>query len=162
MYYPLDICEKAKTYRNKKFYFEDLKRILMEDIKVIYVALAGVVAIVGYLYIARTGHETSIEPTDAEMIVRNFLEVSLLARPRTKEFLLAFPALVMIYSFAKQRMKILLLPTLLVVSIGLTSIANTFSHLRTPLYLSIVRTFLLSRYGSSDWRSRCCGILCTY
>lgn len=138
---------KREMMAEKGLYFKDLKRIMMEDIKIYYILLAGVVGIVGYIYIARTGHETNIEPSDLEMIVRNFLEVELLARPRTKEFLLAFPALVMIYSFAKQRVKLFLFPALLVVTIGLTSVANTFSHLRTPLYLSIVRTLYSFGFG---------------
>lgn len=32
-------------------------------------------------------------------------------------------------------------PTVIVGAIGITSILNTFSHLRTPLYLSLIRIF---------------------
>ena len=82
--------------------WKDVRAVLCENIKVIYVILIAFFLIIGYVYIARTGHESSLQPLDIEMIARNFLEEKLLARPRTKEFLVAFPALMAgIYAAAK-------------------------------------------------------------
>lgn len=126
----------------------DLKAILFEDIKIYYIVLAGIAGAVGYVYIARTGHESSLQPSDLEMISRNFLEMVLLARPRTKEFLLAFPIIVAGFVFARYHLKKLIYPAALCGMIGLTSIANTFSHLRTPVYLSVVRTGYSISFGA--------------
>jgi len=126
----------------------DLKAILFEDIKIYYIVLAGIAGAVGYVYIARTGHESSLQPSDLEMISRNFLEMVLLARPRTKEFLLAFPIIVAGFVFARYHLKKLIYPAVLCGMIGLTSIANTFSHLRTPVYLSVVRTGYSISFGA--------------
>lgn len=119
---------------------EDIKTFLFEDIKIVYVLLSAVFLGVLYIYLARTGHETNIQPSTFELIARNILEEKLLARPRTAEFLIAFPALMVGIYFAKARIKSLTFVAGLVAVIGQASIANTFSHLRTPVYLSTVRT----------------------
>lgn len=134
--------------RQKPHFAADLKAILFEDIKIYYIVLAGIIGAVGYVYIARTGHESGIQPSDLEMISRNFLENVLLARPRTKEFLLAFPIIVAAFAFAGAHLKKLIYPAVLCGMIGLTSIANTFSHLRTPVYLSVVRTGYSVAFGA--------------
>lgn len=74
------------------------------------------------------------------MIARNMLEEKLLARPRTKEFLIAFPALMVAIYFARNKYNLFTFGAGLVAVIGQASIANTFSHLRTPVYLSAART----------------------
>ncbi len=120
---------------------KDIGRLMEQNIKVKQIAVMAILLTIGYIYIARTGHETTIQPSDLEMIVRNFLEEVLLARPRTKEFLMAFPALLLTVYVAFRKYKKLIFPFGLVAVIGLTSVVNTFSHLRTPVYLSTIRTF---------------------
>ncbi|WP_053955325.1 DUF5693 family protein [Inediibacterium massiliense] len=133
-------------YKNKKLHskttirWKDVKELLFEDVKVIYIILGVIVAAVGYIYIARTGHETSIKPSDLEMIFRNVLEEKLYARPRNKEFLFAFPAIMLGIFMAYRGWKWLIFTFGLAAVIGQTSIVNTFCHLRTPMNLSIART----------------------
>ncbi|MGB3368659.1 MAG: DUF5693 family protein [Acidaminobacteraceae bacterium] len=128
-------------------YFNDLKRLINENIKVIYVLIGTVILAIGYVYIARTGHETNIQPSNLEMIFRNFLEVKLLARPRNKEFLIAFPGLVLMVYLICKKYKSAVFPLALISLIGFTSVVNTFSHLRTPLYLSALRTVFSGLFG---------------
>ena len=116
------------------------KRFLISDIKIAYVVIGLVLAYAGYIYISRTGHETSVQPSDIEMIVRNFLERVLPARPRTKEFLIAFPALYAMVYFLNKDFKIIGGIMSVGAVIGLASIVNTFSHIRSPLYLSVSRS----------------------
>ncbi|QXM05321.1 DUF5693 family protein [Crassaminicella indica] len=127
-------------YEAKTLKWEDIKNLLFDDVKIIYVIVGAVLLVVGYIYIARTGHETSIQPSNLEMIFRNMLEEKFYARPRTKEFLFAFPALMLGFFVAKKRIKWLTFIFGLCAVIGQTSIVNTFCHLRTPMLLSIVRT----------------------
>lgn len=138
---------KNKIQEASSLNLEDIKRFLFEDIKIVYVLLGTILLIVGYIYIARTGHETNIQPSTFEMIARNMLEQNLLARPRTKEFLIAFPALMVAIYFAKNKNNLLLFFAGLGAIIGQTSIANTFSHLRSPIYLSTIRTIYSLGFG---------------
>ncbi|AOY74833.1 DUF5693 family protein [Clostridium formicaceticum] len=121
--------------------YKDIKNFLFEDIKIIYVVSVVLFLGVGYIYLARTGHETGVQASTMELIFRNILEENLLARPRNKEFLIGFPALMVGIYFAKNKIKLLAFLSGLVAVIGQTSIVNTFSHLRTPVYLSVARTF---------------------
>lgn len=125
----------------------DLLKFLNVEIKVSYLlsALAG--AVVLYIYIARSGHETNVQPSDLEMIFRNFLELKLLARPRLKEFLIAVPALMMFSYISYKGYKSLVALVGIPAVITFTSIINTFSHLRAPIYLSIVRTLFAVLFG---------------
>lgn len=104
-----------------------------------WILLAGL-AYAGYYYIARTGHETDVTVSTAELIFRNYLESFLLARPRTKEFLLAFPAIMLAVHCAVRKLPFWTALFGLVGTIGLTSVCNTFMHIRTPLYLGFFRT----------------------
>ncbi len=146
--YAFGYRRSRQEIKNQRHFAGDLKSILFEDIKIYYLVLGGIVGAIGYIYIARTGHETNIQPSDFEMISRNFLEYMLLARPRTKEFLLAFPIVVAGFVFARFHFKKLIYPVALFGMIGLTSVANTFSHLRTPVYLSVVRTGYSIGFGA--------------
>ncbi len=118
----------------------NLFNMLFSNVKVFHVLMIGIFGAVGVIYMARTGHETSIEPSNIEMIFRNLLEMKFIARPRTKEIFIAFPALYILFTRLYKGKKggefILGLLSML----GLTSVLNTFSHLRTPLYISIFRT----------------------
>jgi hypothetical protein len=122
-------------------------KVLNADIKIYYAIIAGIIAVVGYIYIARTGHETEIQPTNAEMIFRNFMEYVLLARPRTKEFLIAFPAIFAAFFAADKKSRFFTAIFMLLTAIGTSSVINTFSHLRTPIYLSVSRTFIGLGFG---------------
>lgn len=131
---------KRKEDKRPLLPIDDIKRLLLEDIKIIYVFAGVIVLIVGYIYMARTGHETNIQPSNLEMIFRNILEEKLIARPRNKEFLIAFPAVIMAAFAASRKYNIFIFPLLLCIAIGQTSIVNTFCHFRTPMTMSIIRT----------------------
>ncbi len=118
----------------------DIMTVMQWSIPVWCLLLLGVVAIVGYYYLARTGHESTVAVSSLELMIRNDLENLLLARPRTKEFLVAFPCIVLAVYCAVRRMPFGTALFGLVGTIGLTSVCNTFMHIRTPLYLGFVRT----------------------
>ncbi|MCL1808985.1 MAG: DUF5693 family protein [Clostridiales bacterium] len=120
--------------------FKDLRDLLNSSFK-LWMLLAGLVlGGLGAYYIMRTGHDSPIEVSRYEMLFRNTLENVLAARPRTKEFLVAFPALMMMVYTSVRRFK--LWPMVFGIGgvIGMTSVINTFQHIRTPLYLGFIRT----------------------
>lgn len=122
-------------------------KFLNMNIKIYYGIIAAVIAVIGYIYISRTGHESNIQPSNIEMITRNFMEYVLLARPRTKEFLIAFPAIFAAVYASTKKSEFFTGLFLLASAIGTSSVINTFSHLRTPIYLSFARTVIAACLG---------------
>lgn len=118
----------------------DVKALLNQQVKVYYALIALLFAGIIFIYLARSGHETNLEALNIELIFRNFLEDHVLARPRTKEILVAFPALSAAFYFACRGYRKVLFPFLLAAMIGLTSVVNTFCHSRSPIYLSVARS----------------------
>ncbi len=139
---------KSDKSKDNKISISDVKEILFIDIKLISVIAGAIILAIGYIYIARTGHETNVQPSNFEMIGRNFLELKLIARPRIKEFIFAFPAVIVAAYMMLNRKKLGMFLSGMVIVIGQTSIVNTFSHLRTPMYLSIIRTIYGVLFGT--------------
>ena len=122
-------------------------RFLNKEIKIYYGIIAVIIGAAAYVYISRTGHETEIQPSSIEMITRNFMEYVLLARPRTKEFLIAFPAIFGAVFAASKSSEFYTGMFMLAGAIGTSSVINTFSHIRTPIYLSFARTVIALGFG---------------
>ncbi|MEI8215853.1 MAG: DUF5693 family protein [Eubacteriales bacterium] len=123
-----------------KLEIRDLKDMMNSSIKIWMVVIGVIAAAVGVYYISRTGNDSEIAPSTFEMLMRNTLEATLLARPRTKEFLFAFPTIMLLVYTSIRGFKVW--PIIFGVSsvIGLTSVVNTFMHIRTPFYLGLART----------------------
>lgn len=104
--------------------------------------VAMLVALVGLLLLVlRTGNDPGVGVSALEMKFRSLLEQHLV-RPRTKEFMLGHPALMIGLAMAAlPRWRRWALPFLLVGAIGQASIVNSFCHLHTPLATSAWRTF---------------------
>lgn len=116
-------------------------RLLNRNVK-FWHAMVAVVLLAGVgLLLIRSGHETGVQPANLELFIRNILEEILPARPRNKAFLVGFPAVILMVYWAYQRKFKLTYPVLaLMAGVGYANLLNTFSHIRTPLYLSILRT----------------------
>jgi hypothetical protein len=124
----------------------DLIRILDTPIR-FWMVLAGLAAAAaGAYYILRTGHEV-LEVSQVEMLFRNELEELLLARPRSKEFLFAFPAAMLAIYAAGRGFRFFAALFGFCGVVGFTSVINTFLHLRTPLYLGFARTAYAALFG---------------
>nr|WP_312577203.1 DUF5693 family protein [Sedimentibacter sp.] len=124
-----------------------VKTLLNKDIKIYYAIIAALIGAVSYVYISRTGHETNLQPSNIEMIFRNFMENVLFARPRTKEFLIGFPAIFAAIYSANKKSDFFTGIFMLTAAIGTSSVINTFSHIRTPIYLSLGRTLIGLVFG---------------
>jgi len=129
-----------KNRKSNDLNLRDIGTALNWTIPLWGILLLAAVTLAGYYYLARTGHESNVAISDAEMIFRNDLETLLLARPRTKEFLVAFPGIMLAVYCAVRRLPFWTALFGLAGTIGLTSVCNTFMHIRTPLYLGFVRT----------------------
>ncbi|MDI6869896.1 MAG: DUF5693 family protein [Bacillota bacterium] len=123
--------------------WRDLRRVLAGPVTWeqawLVVLGAGVLA----FYLLRTGTYTNVPAPEWERAAREALERWLVVRPRTKEFLLGHPALLLALLLEAGGVAgVRVWPLYLVGTIGQLSLVDTFSHLHTPLWVSTVRTGL--------------------
>ena len=111
---------------------------------VIFMGVAVAAALV--VLILRSG-DNMLPVSQLELDVRTWLELKLYARPRTKEFVLAFPALALFVTACERHTPILALPLGVLSSVAATSVINTFCHNFTPLRVSLARTLLGAGIG---------------
>ena len=100
------------------------------------VAFCFIVVLLGVL-VARSGNDSAVGASMFEIKTRRVLDGVLIARPRTKEFLLGNPALYMAFYAAARGWKGAVLILVLLGSIGQTSLVNTFCHIHTPILISL-------------------------
>ncbi len=75
-----------------------------------------------------------------EARLRAATESLLVARPRTKEYLIGHPAVILATAVAVVGWRKAVLPLVAVGAIGQAGIVNTFSHIHTPLFFAFWRT----------------------
>lgn len=118
----------------------DIKKLLYSDIKVYWVIIGGVVLAAGAYYIIRSGNVNEI--SSLEQAMRNAITEIFPARPRTKEFLIGYPALVLFVYYMKY-VDVKIVKWLLAVgsSILAASVTNSFCHVFTNFSVIVMRTF---------------------
>ncbi|HPF20403.1 MAG TPA: DUF5693 family protein, partial [Syntrophomonas sp.] len=108
-----------------------------------YLALALFMAalVVVYVYIGRSGNDSGIQVSSLEIRLREILENIFLARPRFKEFVIGYPALMaMVYLYHRYKNDLILLLLGFGVVIGSISMVNSFCHVFTAVSISASRT----------------------
>ena len=116
-------------------------------------ALLGVVMLGALVMALRSGNVSNVPGW--EVAFRDFVENMLIVRPRTKEFMIGYPALV-IYWFTVRKGLIPYYREVLRLAAALAfcSAVNTFCHFHTPLYLSVIRTL------NGWWLGLLIGVVC--
>lgn len=104
------------------------------------VGLLAVVGVVAVLLL-RTG-DGILSVSIIEQQMRNGLEQLFLARPRTKEFLIAWPACALGVTAVALGWRKIAFPLGVLTTVGLSSVVNTFCHARAHLWISFVRSVL--------------------
>jgi hypothetical protein len=129
------------TYKQK---IQKTKRILTSSVSLLWIVSAVLFLGISYYYLSRTGNQG--QASSLELLFRSFLEDTLKVRPRTKEFLIGNPLLILgIYLCFKGRLNALYL--VLIGAIGQASFLGSFTHLHTPLKISIIRGIYGSIFG---------------
>lgn len=107
-----------------------------------HVVIAAAAALALFVMVARTGNH--LLPVSAwELAAREALEEWLVVRPRTKEFLLGYPALLMGLAFFAGGRRGAGWPFVVAGTVAAISVINTFAHAHVGLAVSAVR----SAYG---------------
>jgi len=101
-----------------------------------------ILAVVGAIAFAvmRSGNQAVMAPSGAELKFRSLLESLLVVRPRTKEFLVGHPALMLAIVLALRNRRTWLPFVALLAGVGQVSLLNTFCHLHTPLLVTLLRS----------------------
>jgi len=119
-----------------------LQRFLKAPVRWITVVLGMVLIIIAGLYILRSGNY-ALSATAAEGSVRSWLETLLWVRPRTKEWLFGYPLLVLTTGLGVSWFTPTLRKWGLVLStIALVSVVNSFCHSHTWILASSLRSIL--------------------
>lgn len=102
--------------------------------------LAGVVLIAAaYIVLQRSGNQSDIAPSSFELALRAHLTTILSVRPRFKEFVVAWPALMLVPALIESDRRRWGWLFVLAIGAGLGDLIDTFSHLHTPLIVGIER-----------------------
>ena len=115
------------------------------EIKVWWIIIAAAAGTVLMIYVKRSGNVTSISSIEA--LMRNTITNIMEARPRTKEFLVGWPCLMLFIYYVKNTPYNLLKSILLIgSSILFASCINSFCHVFTAaetIYMRVVNGALI-------------------
>ncbi|MDR7521045.1 MAG: DUF5693 family protein [Armatimonadota bacterium] len=117
----------------------ELRAWVSQPLRVGSALLVLAVGVAAVMLLARTGN-ISVPLPELEQRLRTTLEEFLVARPRTKEFLVGYPALVLAGTAASLGWRRLAVSLALAGTVGTAGAINSFSHLHTPLVYTVWRT----------------------
>ena len=111
------------------------KSVSVKLFLVLMIILGGFVVL-----IARSGHTSGMPVSGFEIKIRALLEQIFYARPRTKEIFFGHPAFMLAFAaFLKKFPKMICFVLVMAGTIGQSSMVETFAHMRTPIFMSLMR-----------------------
>lgn len=113
------------------------KSLLNKALDYKWAIVFAVVAVALMVYVSRTGNESG-EISGIEAAMRQFLNDTMGVRPRSKEFLIGYPATILYLMYAAKHRALWVLSIPLV--IGQISLVNTYAHIHTPLLIALQRS----------------------
>lgn len=113
------------------------KNLLNKALDYKWAIVFAVLAVALMIYVSRTGNESG-QISGVEAAMRQFLNDTMGVRPRSKEFLIGYPATILYLMYAYKRPVLWVLTIPLV--IGQVSLVNTYAHIHTPLLIALQRS----------------------
>ncbi|MGC1381042.1 MAG: DUF5693 family protein [Candidatus Baltobacteraceae bacterium] len=105
-----------------------------------YQLVAGIVIVAAAaLLVIRSGNEGDVSPSQIELSLRHVLTNVLSVRPRFKEFLIGFPCIMLVPALLPAHRRAIGWLLALGIGVGLGDVIDTFSHLHTPIEVSVLR-----------------------
>jgi hypothetical protein len=126
-----------KVNQGKLMILENIRKPILIE----HVIIMMFFAVFLVIYIARSGNFSFLPVLGIEEKIRIFLEKTLIARPRNKEFLIGYPALLLAMSMNYLKITEFKIPLIIIGAIGPVTLINTFCHIHTPFLFSMLRTF---------------------
>ncbi len=123
----------------KRSFIKDIGTVFTAEIKVYWMLIAlAIIGVMAY-YIIRSGNVSEISSIEATM--RNILTNIFSERPRTKEFLIGYPALALFVYYAKKTdWQLVRWVLAIAMSILAASVTNSFCHVFTDFSVIVMRT----------------------
>ena len=120
---------------------ENLRRVVANPLFVWH-AIAVVIGlgIVGFALL-RTGNDPGVGVSGIELKFRSLLDHVMGVRPRTKEFMVGHPAMILGTALLLTRRRAWGLSLIALGVLGQVSLLNTFCHIHTPLQVTVFRAF---------------------
>ena len=113
----------------------------LSPVRVYQLAILAGLAAVAYVYISRSGNTSDISPSAFELALRSNLTALLGVRPRFKEFAIGFPLMMLLPALRLEHKRLVGWLFAVGIAVGTSDVADTFSHLHTPLFASLLRVF---------------------
>lgn len=123
----------------KEKFIRTIKEVSSNPMLIWQVGLMAVLLVIVGIMVARSGNDAGMGVSPLELKFRAVLDKVLYVRPRTKEFLIGYPAVILGIAFALKGRRAWAAPLIVIGSIGLISALNTFCHIHTPIVLSLIR-----------------------
>lgn len=95
----------------------------------------------GALLVVRSGNDSDVSPSQLELALRHLLTNVLSVRPRFKEFLIGVPCMMLVSALLVAHRRAVGWLLALGIGVGLGDVIDTFSHVHTPLAISLLRIF---------------------
>ncbi len=132
--YGIIFADKSENYASK------IGKILNSEIKVYWMIIAAVLGGVAAIYLIRSGNVEKI--SGVENAMRNTITELMTARPRTKEFLVGWPCLILCLYFVKNtNWSVIRWCFAVGSSILFASVMNSFCHVFTSVETIYARVF---------------------
>ncbi|MCI1822364.1 MAG: DUF5693 family protein [Megasphaera sp.] len=129
-----------RTINSPEEFIDFVKHFLNIPIKMGSLIFVGFLAFAAFVFVGRSGHTAGVPVPGAEVAMRRFLENTMYARPREKEFLIGHPAFyLMVAAMYRKWPQIIHFFMVVAAVIGQGSMVETFAHIRTPIEMSFVR-----------------------
>jgi hypothetical protein len=118
-----------------------LRDVLLAPLQSYELIVGLVIAAAAALLVMRSGNQSEVAPSHAELVLRHVLESALSVRPRLKEFLVGYPAMMLVPALKPLHRGYAGWLLALGAGVGIGDVIDTFSHLHTPLLISVLRIF---------------------
>lgn len=126
---------------------QGLRKLGSQPILMWQTIVALVLLVMIALLLARSGNDSGVGVSQTELRFRAILDTLLFVRPRTKEFLLGHPAMLIGIAMALGGRRNWAPLFLLVGLFGEISLVNTFCHIHTQISVSILRSAIGAALG---------------
>ncbi|MDQ6826535.1 MAG: DUF5693 family protein [Candidatus Eremiobacteraeota bacterium] len=117
----------------------DPRGALRSPLRIYQLLLVVILLGLALLVLTRSGNQSEVAPSSIELSLRSNLTSLLSVRPRFKEFLVGFPLLMLLPALWPEHRRWVGWLFVLGIGVGLADVLDTFSHLHTPLVISLVR-----------------------
>jgi len=114
----------------------------------LHVVVAGAVVGAAGIYLLRAGNFSPLPTSAAELAVRDSLDMGLPARPRTKEFLVGYPALLLLALALRRGQRHWSFLFALAGTVAGVSTVNSFCHLTCAPDVNVLRSYMGLVFGA--------------